>query len=221
MKIAQKLKKSMVDSTALLVATTPIFAGLENITLGMTDEVSMNARLLAAGTTYAGFGFLAAKGRDLYRKLFNITDKTPEGRQQVNDCLYIGLCNIIFSPPLYYFSGAHDIKQIIGGTIIGVGVGLLSGGLMGYSIDAYRDLTGIKESSRVPECVRKRSKKFKIGLAALITAASIGLTGSIYSITPDKVQESSNQKEEKIVYMAAEPELQYSINHNKTYIESF
>ena len=219
--MVQKLKENAVDSTALLVATTPILASLENIVLGMTDEVSMNARLFAAGATYFGFGFLTAKGRDLYRKFFNITDKTTEKRQQINDSLYVGLCNLIFSPPLYYFSGAHDIKQIIGGTIVGVGVGLLSGGLIGYSIDAYRDLNGINESARVPECIRKKGKKFKIGFAALITAASIGLTGGIYSITPDKFQEINNKKEEKIVYTLQKPELLYSKNHNKTYIGSF
>ena len=194
MELSQKLKENLVDSTALLAVTTPICACLENMVLGMTDEVSINARLLATGATYLGFGFLAAKGRDLYKKFLNITDITKESKQQITDSLYIGLCNLVFSPPLYYFSGAHDIKQIMGGTIIGVGVGLLSGGLMGYSIDAYRDMAGIKESARVPECVKKRSKKFKIGFAALITAASIGLTGSIYSITPDKFQEINRQK---------------------------
>ena len=76
MKLAEQLKKNIVDSTALLIATTPIFAGLETMVLGMPNEVSLNARLLVAGTTYAGFGFLAAKGRDLCRKFLNISDIT-------------------------------------------------------------------------------------------------------------------------------------------------
>ena len=116
MKMVKGLKSHVIDSTAMLVASTPIFAGLENIVLGMSDEVSMNARLLATGLTYGGFGFLLSKSRDIYRKFLKITDQTKERKQQISDSIYGGLWNLFIAPPFYYASGVRNLGEIAGGT---------------------------------------------------------------------------------------------------------
>jgi len=183
-----QLKKHIVDSTALLAVATPVLAGLETTLLGMSDKVSINARLLSACVTYGGTGYLVARGRDLYRKIMKVEDSSKERVQQFHDSLYSALFNLVTTPPLYYASGARDLGAIVNGTFLGIGLGLVSGGLVGYFIDTYRDLTGIKESQRVPSIIRNRSPKFKLGVAAIITAASVGLAYSIYIATPDKLQ---------------------------------
>ena len=127
----------------------------------------------------------------------------------------MGVFNLLISPPIYYASGAHDIKQIIGGTVTGVAFGLLCGNLAGYNIDMFRDLTGVKESTRVPKFIRNKSSRMKLGLAALITAASIALTGAIYKATPDKNNEIHEEKETAKIYQEYSPKSlglhQYSV----------
>jgi len=53
-KFRDNLKYHFVDSTALLVESTPVFAAFEIGIAGMSDEVSINARMLAVGLTYLG-----------------------------------------------------------------------------------------------------------------------------------------------------------------------
>jgi len=75
MSVAGKLRNLLafhfVDSTAILTESTPVLALFETKIAGMSNQVSLNARVLAAGLTYfAGTGYLYAKGRDLSRRLF-------------------------------------------------------------------------------------------------------------------------------------------------------
>jgi len=67
MEFDKRLKEHFIDSTSGLVASTPIFATFETVVAGLSDEVSLNARLLAVGLTYLGMGSVFAKGRDLYQ----------------------------------------------------------------------------------------------------------------------------------------------------------
>ena len=198
MKIPQKIKDGLktyfVDSTAVNAVCNPIFAGLETMVVGMSDDLSLNARLLGTGLTYMGLGTLISKGRDAYRKLVKVNENTREGLQQLHDSIYMGLFLLGFEPLFYYASGARTIKEIVGGTVAGTLFGLASGGLIGYGMDTFRDLTGIKESARVPKYIRNKSFRFKLGLAATITAASIALTAGIYKITPDKNNDISKKQ---------------------------
>lgn len=187
-KFKEYVKNNVVDSTAMLAVATPVFAGLETLVLGMSNEVSSHARLLTAGLGYVGFGYAITKGRDVYRKAVNVNDKSKKRTQLIHDTVYGALFNLVIGPPFYLLAGARDLTEIIGGTLIGMGYGLVSGSLMGYSIDTYRDLTGIKESQRLPSFIKKKSSKFKLGVAAMITAASIALTSGIYAIVPEKKQ---------------------------------
>lgn len=65
--------------------------------------------------------------------------------------------------------------------------GLCLGGWTGYAIDAYRDLSGLQHCERplYPLLLKRLSPRMKKGLAVALTAASVGLTGLVYSFTPD------------------------------------
>ncbi len=182
----------IVDSTAILAESTPVFAAFETGIAGMSDEVSMNARMFAAGLVYLGMGSAFAKGRDLSRKLFKITDKTKERIQSVHDAAYSGAFTLAISPLLYAASGARDPKEIAIGTAVAVGFGLVNGSPVGYAVDLFRDLTGLKDCERpsYPYLLKRQNSKTKRGLAALLTAGTIALTAGIYAITPDKQDNS-------------------------------
>ena len=89
---------------------------------------------------------------------------------------------------MYYISGSRDIKEIVIGTACAVGLGAANGIPMGYTVDAVRDLTGLKECNRpsYPQLLRNQTSKMKKGLFALLVAGSIALTAGIYSATPDQ-----------------------------------
>ena len=200
-KIKDGLKTSFVDSTAVNAVCNPIFAGLETVVIGMSDDLSLSARLLGTGLTYAGLGTLISKGRDAYRKLVKVNENTREGIQQLHDSIYMGLFCLGFDPLFYYAAGARDIEDIVGGTITGTLFGLTSGGLIGYAMDTFKDLTGIKESSRIPLSIKNLSPKMKLGLVTAITTATIAINAGIYELTPDKKEENSSEKQntEKVV----------------------
>ncbi|MFA6072533.1 MAG: hypothetical protein WC758_00270 [Candidatus Woesearchaeota archaeon] len=189
------IKENFVDSTALTAASMPIFAGLEKVVLEMSDDVSIQARILAAVTTYIGFGAFISKGRDEYRKLIKINDASLEKFQTMHDVIYMAGYNLIISPAFYYVAGSRDANEIIGGTALSIGFGLGAGWFLGYSVDFYRDFLGTKKSERVPEFIKNKSSNFKLGLAAVLTATSIALTAMVYTLTPN--YESSNKKIEQ------------------------
>jgi hypothetical protein len=185
-KIKDNLKYHLVDSTALMGFSSPIFAALETSIAGISHENSIHARLLAVGLTYAGLGRIFSKGMDLSRKMFHIKPETKERLKQLHDASYATAYNILISPLFYYAAGVRDIKQIAMGTAMSMGFAFVAGGPMGYAVDAFRDLTGLKSSERVPELVRRQNPNIKKGLAALLTAGMIAATAGVYSVIPDK-----------------------------------
>ena len=191
-------KTHVVDSTAALASTNPVFAVFENVVWGMSDQVSLNARLFAAGITYAGLGSLVSRGRDLSRKLFKIKDTTSEKIQTFHDAVYLMGFNVVIAPIMYTTAGANT-QETIEGTLTAMGLSIINGPLIGYSIDLARDLTGIKRSERIPKQIRDFSSKSKKGLAALLTAGSIAFNGAIYKLTPDQQETSQNSNIEAIV----------------------
>lgn len=190
-KIYEFGKTHIVDSTGLLAVTNPIFATFENVFLGMSDEVSLNARLFATGITYAGMGSLFSRGRDLSRKLFNVKDTSKEGIQFVHDTGYAVALNAIVSPIMYATAGA-DSDEILKGTITAMAMSPLIGYVSGYAIDCFRDLTGIEKSERIPKKITNLTSKKKKGLAGLLVAGLVAANYGIYEATPDK-QLSSNE----------------------------
>lgn len=182
----KRIKTHVVDSTALLSASNPLFAGFETMAAGMTNEESINTRCLAAVLTYAGMGRLFTKGMDVSREIFKIKPETSERLKQVHDTAYAMAYNAVISPAFYLAAGVRDVKPIMIGTACSVGLSLIAGGPMGYAVDAFRDLTGIKESERLPQLVRSQNRKVKLGLAGLLMAGSIYATSLVYDIN-DKI----------------------------------
>ncbi len=186
--IKNNSKLYFADSTALLAESTPILAAFETGLAGMSDEISMNARLLGAGLTYFGLGYSYTKGRDLSKKLFKIKDATKEKMQILHDSLYTGAFSLGVSPLIYLASGARDFKEIAIGTASAVALGLVNGAPVAYSVDLFRDLTGLKNCERpsYPNLLKNLKSKTKKGLAALVLAGSLGLTAGVYSLTSNE-----------------------------------
>jgi hypothetical protein len=130
---------------------------------------------------FGGLGLVYGKGRDLWRRVRNITDKSSEKVQQINDAVYTGLFNLVCIPGVYIASGATDPKEIAVGTATAAVIGGLNGMPLGYTVDLFRDLTGFRKSERVPKFISERSPATKKGLAALLLGASAGLTSLVYN----------------------------------------
>jgi len=185
-KSKKALKTHLVDSTALMVPSTPLFGAFETFVAGMSVENSIHARALAYGLTYAGMGRLFTKGLDISRNLFKIKPETKERVKQFHDTAYAVTYNLAISPFFYYAAGVRDFKQIAIGTGMAMGVALFIGGPMGYFVDGYRDLMGIKDSKRIPRAVSGQSPRIKKTIAALVLSSSIGLTAGLYQFVPKK-----------------------------------
>ena len=185
-KVVNGTRQHITDSVALWLVANPPNAFIENVVAGMSDEVSLHSRLIAGGLFLGGLGGVLGYVRDKSRKLFRITDTTKEKFQQLHDMAYIGTATLVVNPLIYLGAGEQDISKIVVGTLLATGIGIGIGGPMGYSVDAMRDLTGYKSSDRVPEIIRDRHPSIKKTIAAGLLAASVGLTGLIYHLTPDR-----------------------------------
>ena len=119
--IKTTLKYHIADSTAMIIESTPVFAVFETGIADISDDVSLNARFIAAGTIYGGVGWIYGKCRDLWRKGFHINNETKEKVQQLHDFVYTGVFNLGLLPALYFAAGTRDIKEMA----IGTGVGAL------------------------------------------------------------------------------------------------
>lgn len=204
-KVVDNLKQHVVDSTALLAESTPVFAAFEVGIAGMSDATSMNARMLAAGIAYAGVGYLFGKGRDLSRKVFKITDQTKERTQHIHDVGYTAAFNLAISPPMYAISQTLagediDLTKIAIGTAAATAFGAVNGSPMGYAVDVFRDLSGVRECNRpsYPKFLKKQSAKVKKGILAGLIGASIGVAGLIYSMTPNTEPQTAYQEKPAI-----------------------
>lgn len=196
----EKFKRHLVDTTAGLTEVTPIFAGYEIFLAGMSNEVSINARILAAGMGYGGLGSVLSRGRDYSRRIFGISEKSPERLQAIHDTGYLVAFNLVISPIIYALSGETDPWKIATGTALAMAIGGLNGPAIGYSIDAFRDLAGLEECERksYPEILRKRSSKVKKGIAALAIATSLGITAQMYKSNEVNLNEPSSSQIQEV-----------------------
>ncbi|MBS3089860.1 hypothetical protein J4461_03215 [Candidatus Pacearchaeota archaeon] len=192
----KKLAEHIVDSTALLIPGTPLFAAYETLLVGMSKQVSINSKLLAAGATYAGLGFLIKSGRDLSRKFFGIYTSSKERVQNIHDAIYFAAINIPINLGFYVSSGERDLYKIAVGTGIGVVMGAVLGPINGYVIDAFRDLAGLHECKRptYEKYVKNYNVYTKAGIAASSLIASLAMTTGIYTIPSNTHSESRQTK---------------------------
>ena len=130
--------------------------------------------------------------RDRSRSLLHITEHTRERYQQLHDMVYLAAATLVVNPLIYLGSGEQDYKKIATASIVATGIAMVSGGVMGYSVDLFRDLTNYTPSHRVPEKIRNARPWVKKTLAVGLVTASVGLAGSVYYLTPD-VPEQNNQ----------------------------
>ncbi len=73
--LGYKIKKHLVDSTALLIVGTPVYGAVETLIAGMNNTTSYHARMLGGAIIFAGAGSLYTKGMDLSRKFFGVEKK--------------------------------------------------------------------------------------------------------------------------------------------------
>jgi len=185
-KYIAELKKHVVDTTAIVAESNPIFGAVELGLIGMTPAASLNSRVLATTVGYLGLARLYSSGRDFSRRIFNITDQTRERVQAYHDLAYAVTFNFAFSPIMYAaaqrFAGEDlDWKKIALGTGMSLLLGAANGIPLGYSIDVFRDLTGIEECKRPSYFLKKQSPRVKRLALAGIIALSLGVTGLMYS----------------------------------------
>ncbi|HLC57757.1 MAG TPA: L-alanine exporter AlaE [Candidatus Nanoarchaeia archaeon] len=201
--IAENLEYHLVDSTAMLAESTPVFSAFEVGIAGMSNEVSINSRICVVGLTYLGMGWTYGKGRDIWRRAFNITHESREEIQNLHDAAYAVVCSLLVSFPIYWLAGETSFKKIAVGTLCSAAFGMVNGGPIGQAIDGFRDLTGLRENRRkcYPEILRRQSRKLKRVIAIGGIAASLSLTSLIYKISSgDNSHYMGNNRTEELAH---------------------
>ena len=188
-KLINEFEYHLVDATATTTVSTPVYTALETIVVGMSPEVSIKTRLGFIAANYIGGGRIVAYFRDVYKKMFNVTETTKEATQKSYDRAYIGICNfcseLLFSTISSYTSTKQlTANQIILGAALAGAVGLGIGALEGYSIDSFRDLFGLKPTKRLPAKIREQPLHVKKIIATEFICLSLALTTMIYVISP-------------------------------------
>lgn len=180
MKVLKNLKTHLVDCTALAAVSNPFFSAAETIVAGMSLETSLCARVIGTTLTYAGLGSIYTRGMYGSRRLFNIDEDHNSHLEKIHDSLYSLAFTLGSSPIFYYLSGSRNFKEIAVGTALSAAVALTSGGLVGYTTDAFRDLCGIKESKRLPGLIKQQGPRMKKGILVASIAASFTISSLIY-----------------------------------------
>ncbi|MFC1697973.1 hypothetical protein ACFL1H_06545 [Nanoarchaeota archaeon] len=195
--MVKKFLTHLIDSTALVTATNPIYCGFE-VTIGnLSDIASKHARLFFSSLNYLGLGYIYSQGRDYSREKFNIKDN--ELKQNLHDIFYSFSFSLIIAPPIYSLSQLSagetiDLLSLTKSTLMASGISAALGSPLGYAIDIFRDLTGIEECSRsfYPKFIKKQKSYVKKAICAGLIGLSIGAMGIIYSLTPDKQLTDNN-----------------------------
>lgn len=181
-KIINNLEYHMVDSTAILAESQPIYTALEIGIAGLSNEASINVRIFSVVSNYLGLGRIYSAGRDLFKKTGRITDDSSEKKKMIFDIIYNAAFSLASTPPVYYLCGARDLKEIAIGTVGATFIGLLNGAPQGYVIDIFRDLISFEECKRkyYPDFIKNRSPKVKKMIMAASAAAATGIVSAIY-----------------------------------------
>lgn len=193
-KIINKLKKHLVDCTALTAITTPFFCGMETGIAGMSLETSLYARLIGTGLTYAGMGSVYTWSLGKSRALFDVTEESHLNLKKLHDTLYTTSYCLAISPLFYYLSGARDVKEIAIGTAMGAALAFATGGITGYTVDAYRDFAGIGKSGRLPKFLEDQNPNMKKSFMAIGLAASMAASSLVYNATMNFASKHTPEK---------------------------
>jgi len=185
-KLINNGKQYLSDCTAVAAVYTPAYALMEVGLAGMSHQQSLDARLVGLSSIYLGLGSVISLGRDYSRKLFDITEDSPGKIRKIHDTLYLATIAIVSNPIFYLAIGARDVKEIVVGTVAGAVLSAVIGAPMGYVIDWFRDLLGVEPAQHMPSFMKRCSSRVKKTIAVGLVAASVGLTGAVYHLVPDK-----------------------------------
>ncbi|MFK7806120.1 MAG: hypothetical protein AB8G95_31105 [Anaerolineae bacterium] len=173
-KAGQFVLRHLVDSTAILMAMTPIYIFVELVILRMSVDVSFRARLVIVSMTYLGTGLLVAKGRDFSKRFFGLDQLgVAERKILVHDLFYLVAFNAFFGPIVYLLSRA-SWTELIQGTLFAMGLSFFTGPVNGFFIDAIGELTGLRKSDRLPATILSLSRMAKLTLFFALLAGWIG-----------------------------------------------
>lgn len=115
------------------------------------------------------------------RAYFGIDQKCSELSQQIHDTGY-AVCFAGAVSPFFYAAAGGSLEETIYGTLGAMGLSVFSGPIMGYSLDAFRDLVGLQESHRLPRMVRTQSRRTKGFIAAGLLDSCLALFGAVYAV---------------------------------------
>lgn len=173
-RVGQFLLRHVVDSTAILMAMTPIYIFVELVILRMSPDVSFRARLVIVGMTYLGTGLLVAKGRDLSKRVFGLDQlNVAERKIIIHDLFYLVTFNAVFGPIVYLLSRA-SWSELLQGTLFAMGLSFFTGPVNGFFIDAVGELTGLRQSDRLPGPIHTLSRWTQLTIFFGLLAIWIG-----------------------------------------------
>ncbi len=178
--LVYEVKRHLSDSTAIVTMANPIYAGIETLVVGMSNDVSIDSRLINTGLTFAGLGSVT-KIRDYSKRVFKIGKESKEYIKGLHDIVFASAFIVGIKPMVYVLSGETDWKKIALATGISVLSGMAMAYPMGYLVDSYRQLTGVEDTGRLPQFIEKQSSATKKTLAAMLTTGSVIVAGAIYT----------------------------------------
>lgn len=181
-KIVTYVKQYIVDTGAPLLIINPTFAAIEIFFSQMSIAASINARIRSLIVVFLGIGILFAKGRDYSRAIFGLSDTSSEFNQSLHDGLYNVLFSSFVGILIYVGSGASLLQGFLA-TAGSVVLSFFLGPLSGFSIDLFRDLTGLRASGRIPVWIGKLSSPMKLALAFGIVLMTVILTVGVYMLS--------------------------------------
>lgn len=202
-KIIYEVKRHLSDATAIMTIANPVYSFIETQFAGMSDPVSIKSRILNTGLVYGGLASLA-KLRDASLKLFGLDKNSRNLSRLIHDIAFAGTFVLGIKPVVYLVSGETDWKKIA----IGTGGGMLATGLtsgaVGYLMDTYREIFGLKEEQRMHEILRRQKPRVKKAVVAGLVALSLAVTTSVYTFLPNKNQENYQQPQQLIMKQSPE-----------------
>jgi hypothetical protein len=176
--LKHSLRKHLIDSAAISTESNPVFGLFEVFVSSLSIKTSLNARIIGTLTTFMGLGYVISKGRDISAKIFNIERKS-EKIKVLHDFCYAFAFNFLVTPFTYMLSQymANEPLNIKKALLAGIGasfLGAINGIPLGYSIDIFRDLFGIKTCEReiYKNIHIKKGQKKKIGYALILSSTA-------------------------------------------------
>lgn len=180
----KEFKHYIVDSIGNLVVGNIFYGVMERVFLGFAPDLFLKSRVTASALVFLGIGYIYGRGRDIFYRLmdkYHLLGTIKKPNIGVRDIVFGFIFSFFFNILIYTISGANFI-ELVKGTIVGTIVGLFVGVPMGYSIDLFRDLLGVKKSQRIPVFIENLSLYLKYIFAFVLILVSIGILAILYYV---------------------------------------